>query len=303
MSSILVIGSVHLDILASYSPATDTAIDKPGTVEFAVGGTAYNIAANLSAVRHPLSLYTHLKASSWTLPFLLDAIESLRLKDSCIKLDPLLPESAFVGHFMEENEGALVELQSAVCASGIESAELDLPWIQEVLQRSQLVVLDCNLSTEHLVSIAGIARALHRRVLVSAVSERKAIRAVCAAKELPTPFSLVSMNMAEAQALGLGASTPSANELLRMKELFGAESLVVTGGSNGYWVIDDEDNIMQHRTKISAETINTIGAGDAVLSAIARYFSTRKRVVWDECAIYVEKLVNSVVARATASSS
>ena len=45
---ILVIGAAHIDVFANYERELSSKIDKPGKIDFSLGGTAFNIAANLA---------------------------------------------------------------------------------------------------------------------------------------------------------------------------------------------------------------------------------------------------------------
>ena len=45
---ILICGAAHLDIVGEYSRSAASVTDKPGEIIYSVGGTAYNVAANVT---------------------------------------------------------------------------------------------------------------------------------------------------------------------------------------------------------------------------------------------------------------
>jgi hypothetical protein len=64
MRGVLVIGSVHLDIVAHFKSDTADNIDKIGSLRYRVGGSAFNIAANLAFDKQPVRLLSIVKSDS-----------------------------------------------------------------------------------------------------------------------------------------------------------------------------------------------------------------------------------------------
>ena len=66
LKDILVIGSIHLDIIGSYflSKNNKDSVDKEGAFDISVGGAAYNIAYNLLRNKKRASIFSIIKEGS-----------------------------------------------------------------------------------------------------------------------------------------------------------------------------------------------------------------------------------------------
>ena len=84
---ILIIGSVHLDIVASYEKSNESNADKEGDLKFSVGGAAYNIAANLAYKDHRVSLFTFVKDNSVSGDVIKSAISAANIETQFVQQD------------------------------------------------------------------------------------------------------------------------------------------------------------------------------------------------------------------------
>lgn len=166
--TLLVVGSVHLDILAQ-ARVRDDVIDRRGDVQINVGGTAANIAINIAHEGVPVRLLTAMNGSAYS------AIMADNLSKEGV--EPLidyhrhLPTAAFVAHM--DTAG---EMTAAVSSMPIEEVTFQDQRVVAAMSGVRAVMLDCNLSTETLNRLVTLANDRDIPVYVCAVSEEKSLR-------------------------------------------------------------------------------------------------------------------------------
>lgn len=291
---ILVVGSVHADIVATYDDSTSANRDKIGEIRISVGGTAYNIAANLAYEKLPVALYTHVRDGSLTSGMIRDAIRSVGINDALVQIDPDLAESAFVAHSCSPGPNQPVDLVSAVSCVGIQYAKLDLSVLQRAMKSSTVAVVDCNLTSDQLTQVLQLARNSSIPVLISAASESKVGRLQDVARNLAKPFDVVAMNIMEARHLGLPDEFDD-RELISLKAKCGASSLIVTHGTDGYYIAHGEADVEKFRNEPIPGVVNTLGAGDALLAAVVAHRVEHKQIDWSNCNTDIQSYVNRVL--------
>lgn len=112
-NSILVIGSVLLDIVGTYKDSQKDLINKTGNLNFSVGGVAFNIASNLSSKEKPTAIWTCLKKDSISSKVIEDTLKTSRIRDYIHHVD-WIKETGYVAHFCDK------ELKTGITSSEIE---------------------------------------------------------------------------------------------------------------------------------------------------------------------------------------
>jgi sugar/nucleoside kinase (ribokinase family)/nucleoside phosphorylase len=274
---ILVVGSAHLDVLADYSKPQRKYLDKVGEVHYAIGGTAFNIAAHLADAACSPAIWTVLSNNSLITPVVRQSLERHRI-DTRFVDEVGIPDSGFIAHTVDGS------LAAAVTSASIEQARFDEKRIDQAIKNAEFVVADCNLSSDQLQQIADLCLQHERRLLLSAVSQEKALRirklkGKGGANEL---FEVVTMNEIEANAVGLKVdeNAPRHVVMTACTDLF-AKNVVVTRGARGYVVLSKEaGTVKPFSTKPARRPVSDTGAGDAVMAAICKVISKENTLNW-----------------------
>jgi sugar/nucleoside kinase (ribokinase family) len=268
MPKILVIGSCHLDIFADFPKQNKKYLDKPGLIHFSIGGTAFNLAANLAKLKACLSVLTVLKLNS----VIADIIE--------YKVDILKIDIKHVIHLNADTEGGFVafredgDLISAVTGSLIENYVFDVNKVTCILDQQDIIILDCNLSERQLCEIVAAKTKNKKRFFVSAVSDSK-VRRIRALENFcePKAIELLSMNISEAHSLGIDDKRLEIDRDYRVKTLekLRTEEICITRGREGLVYIQSDMNVVSFPAPSVSNIISTSGAGDSVLSSIIEW--------------------------------
>jgi len=255
-AQVFVAGSAHLDVLARIT-GDGLTIDKIGEVSIEIGGTACNIAVNLASLGVRSRLMTAMQQGS---PY--TSIITAHLQSSGVEAHVLrsenLPAAVFSAHI-----GADGEMLSGVSSMPVETMDFPEDQVREFMSGSRCAILECNLSEKTLLLMVAIANELGIPVFVAAVSEEKSLRMVCLAGKI----SAVFMNYRE--AVYLGKRMVATQSLAVISRKLGCP-IVVTMGGNGVSVVDRDDEVRIDPPTIG-EGVQTLGAGDALLSASVRH--------------------------------
>jgi sugar/nucleoside kinase (ribokinase family) len=253
MPKILVIGSCHLDIFADFPKQNKKYLDKPGLIHFSIGGTAFNLAANLAKLKACLSVLTVLKLNS----VIADIIE--------YKFDILKIDIKHVIHLNADTEGGFVafredgDLISAVTGSLIENYVFDVNKVTCILDQQDIIAA----KTKN-----------KKRFFVSAVSDSK-VRRIRALENFcePKAIELLSMNISEAHSLGIDDKRLEIDRDYRVKTLekLRTEEICITRGREGLVYIQSDMNVVSFPAPSVSNIISTSGAGDSVLSSIIEW--------------------------------
>jgi hypothetical protein len=325
---ILVIGANHLDILASYDTFDRKAqLDNMGSVCFALGGTAFNIACNLAS-DHNVSTYFLTALNPRTLggKYAEKAIERAGIKDDFCIRDTYLDEGAFVGVYSNNS------LERAVTQTTIEENRLRESIknnIETAINDSaSLVVADCNLHSSELARVLRKCY-LHRKPLVvDGVSEEKSKRLIRLFYRQPSdridwPIEVFVCNFSEfisllsyARSEGILSTDQSVESFERWKQNTISENtrrkicetlkvnyFVVQDPKNGYFVLCcSGKQIMRGQFEELRHNSSTLGSGDAITSGVALYiYHNVDKQNWkpdlDELDRYIRSNVTTVLRR------
>jgi pseudouridine kinase len=266
--SILVIGSCHLDIFADFSKRDIEFLDKPGLIYFSIGGTAFNLAANLAKLKAPLSMLTVLKQDSVITDIIEYKLDILKIGINHIIHERADTESGFVA-FREDGE-----LVSAVTGSLIEHYAFNPNKISTIVEKHDIIILDCNLSERQICEIIGSQTKSIKRFFISTVSDSK-VRRISALENFcePNTIELISMNVSEAQSLGIDDKRLETDKNYRIKclEKLRTKEICITRGKNGLIYIQEDMNVINFPAPNISKIVSTSGAGDSVLSSIIEW--------------------------------
>lgn len=251
-----VAGSAHLDLLAT-EVGTTSVLDKVGRVQIAVGGCACNIATNLVALKVPVRFVSAMNRS----PYSKIVIEYLKSHgvEPFVDMNDDLPIGAFSAHIGPDGE-----LKSAVTSAPIEAHVFKAEAIAGALTGAGCAIIDCNLSSDALNLIVDVANSLNVPVYVAGVSEVKALRI----PDVRGRVEAVFLNRRELAFLRSRRLTKPT----RYEDVAAAlnTTLIVTRDRDGV-LIATEGRVEMLPVASSGARVNTLGAGDAFLSALVAY--------------------------------
>lgn len=264
MKPILVIGSTLLDIGGRY-PKESSSIHKHGTVEYTVGGAAFNIAANLHSNNYKVALMTYLKEKSLGCEIIRRVLERSGLGTNLTFSSEAMGEPAYVAHFRER------ALESGVTSSLIDKVDFSnyTQEIEEAIKNSSLVVVETNLSREQIRFISKHCKNHGKQLLAHVVAADRAKEILrINQNERHHLFEVVSMNKEEAKRLGF--EWPATKEAIKdFCRNVNAAYVVVTLAESGYVVLHNDGIATHEPSSVQAgQFINDSGAGDALFSAI-----------------------------------
>lgn len=272
MKRILVIGSVHLDIIADYSASTAKNIDKIGKLTYSVGGVGFNVVSNL-ALHHSRDVifFSYLNPSSLSGHLISGQLKARGLSMDYVHRSNDLPESGFVAQ-LEEGK-----LKSAVSCVGMEFIQLDLASLDFAIQSTEVILVDCNLSQPQLQQVVGlVAKHKGKLLFVTCVSESKVDRV--AKIVFPNGLALEAcfMNMVEAKRIYPNITTDSTETVAKsICESVHSKAVFVTNGKAGFTVYYRDGSHETHSSVAlpQREVVNEIGAGDALCAAVLAFTS------------------------------
>lgn len=272
-----VVGSVHLDILA-VATEDDSTLDKIGQVSMEIGGTAFNVAANLVKLGQKCRFMTAMNTSPYS-RIIREYLQELGIQ-LIVDINKELPTAAFSAHI--NKEGGLI---SAVSATPVSVHGFNEAKVIEAMRGAWCVILDCNLSETSLNMITRVANGMMIPVFVAAVSEEKSLRIAGINGIIDAAF------MNEREAKYLRAKRFGDATTYRQLASLVKTNLVVTKGKSGAVVASPEKMIDIPPPKAGSSIQgNTLGAGDAMMAAIVHeHIFMGKRLI--EAAISSRKTI------------
>lgn len=287
MKPVLIIGSVHLDILADIDSSTFGNIDKIGSMKIALGGSAYNIAVNLSLSKIPVNIITVVKKNSLSSKMILDSLHEKSINTEYVLIKDSIPESGFVAHMHKK------DLISAVSSTAIEQTWLEKGFLEHAIAESGYVVIDCNLNRNHIKLIRTICSTLSKELFVSPVSESKVDRIFFDTEKDKIFYKLISLNAKEAGKFS-DWETVGNNpyKIMELCKSYHSEIVIITNGNKGYSVFEHNGSRFDFNTPFVPFVKSSLGAGDALLAAVVYHYCKHKNFNWTEC----ETDINNFIA-------
>jgi diguanylate cyclase (GGDEF)-like protein len=252
-----VAGSAHLDLLARVTGRSNV-LDKIGDVGLEIGGSAANIAINLSGLGLPCRFLTSMNRS----PFSSVVISFLQQQgvDACVIFDDALPVAAFSAHI-----DASGELLSAITSTPVDRAVFSEHFLRRSMQGARCAVIDSNLSSDTMDAIAAIAMSMKIPCYCAAVSEPKSLRIA----DVTNRFSGVFLNRREMLYLREHRMTDDAS-YEDISQMLGT-TIFVTRDEEGVAVVGEQGTTVVQPVSLSNRSGNKLGLGDAFMSAVIYY--------------------------------
>lgn len=293
-TKLLIIGAAHLDIVADYNEK-DSLLDKRGKLNISLGGSAYNIVANLCSNNYRISFLTALNSASISGEIIHNTLTKLNINTDYIINTPIPRESGFVA-FTKDYVN-----QSTVSSTLIEKVDIGHK-LSKAIPQSDVIVIDCNLSKSQIEQIVNISSINKLPIFVCAVSVMKMREATEISNKTPYPYYLFSMNNLEAtEFLKFKRIKKNWEEINNEKDvanlcyLLKSKNVVITNGSEGYKVFSYNGTTRDFKVQ-PLDTKYSLGAGDALLSAIVDHYITNgKTINWDNCQATINYYTNIVL--------
>jgi pseudouridine kinase len=248
MSYIVVIGSANIDISLNIDNDIIWRDSNIGLITLSPGGVGRNIAENLGRI----NLNTHFITP------LGHEMDAKLLKDSCtengVVLHPIsndaITTSKYAALFDKDND-MLVGVADTLCVEALQPKEFK-PY-RSLIEKAALLVLETNLSESTLKYLST----LNKRVFINAISTSKAPKI----KSIYPLIDTLSLNRLEAKTLTNFDITETSIE--KTRDFFidlGVQTVIITLGSEGAYVLTKEKIIKKAALKTNVES--TSGAGD-----------------------------------------
>lgn len=307
---ILVIGAAHIDVFANYEGELSSKIDKPGRIEFSLGGTAFNIAANLAFDQERSCLIAAINPHKISGLCVEASLKARKINSHFIVKNENLSEGAYVA-FIQDGD-----LVSAVTQTPIEELNLDEESLINAVSNASVVVADCNLNNFQLTRVISHCSQFRKPILVAGVSESKAERIKFSPGHLE--IDVFSLNYKEVIHLFSGhqeiydyfishgedierIETWSNSAIQEVCSKLRTKYLIITRGKNGHLVLSKTGNRCSFpAVKLVGKFVSSSGAGDALLAGIALYykiFNTNHgwEPDWSKCNEIIKRYVNHVL--------
>ncbi|MCD4826695.1 MAG: carbohydrate kinase family protein [Acholeplasmataceae bacterium] len=253
MKKVLVIGGSVIDIFAYPKDKLILGDSNPGYLKRSLGGVARNIAENLARLDVDTTLFTVLgkdEGRRWIMKSAQEA--KLKLSATTVEQTP-----SYLSILNEENDHVV----SMALMDEIETLSIeDVKKRHNIFLRSDLIVLDTNLSQETLIYIAKTYQ--NKEIYIDAISCQKADKI----KAIYPYVHTLKMNLLEANHLAQANNKLSDQDLGKYFITQGVGEVYITKGAKGsFYVAKDSFKEMKNRT---VNIKNTAGAGDAYLAGV-----------------------------------
>ena len=295
---IAVVGSAHIDILADFKKGDTKITDRAGSVRFTIGGTAYNIAYNLSYHGNRVGIVTAGDKRSGLYKLIRRKLQQAGIP-VLKRLDTSKgDESAFVA---VRREGELI---GAVSDCAIERLKTPAKTILSKIDKTKLIVIDCNVSPGLLSDLISQATDKGIPVFVSAVSEAK-VHKLNSVKGTGV-IKLAAMNKKEALALFGSKETDFSriiDDISSRIETSPFENIVVTDGQHGYALVGMSKKPHHFKAPEINPVHSTHGAGDSLFSACMEYYLKNAQLADKDMEPYIYKYLACVLKDPSASPS
>lgn len=290
---ILAIGSAHMDVIGDFTSAEQQFVDKVGEISHSIGGTAFNIAVDIAnAGGTTVALYTHLRAKSMVTDLIMARLHEEGVSTKYVIKDPTIrKDGGFVAH---RQDGDVV---SAVSSMLIDEVSFTERTLASAINRSSVVVAECNLSRDQLKMIANLCTMYRKILVVGGVSETKC-RRIKNLQHTTPPIAYFLINRREAMSLvgrnHLGAGKDVALEICQKAN---ASHVIVTEGDKGWKVFSSLGTIQHFAAPQIPVVRSTTGAGDALIAGLAHYLATNAIVDWAQLQGQIHRFVAHVMQK------
>jgi len=256
MRRVIVIGGANVDIKGRASGSYVAGTSNPGEVTVSAGGVGRNIAENLARLGNAVSLITAIG----------DDANGQLLRQACastgVDIDMAIRAEAPTGSYLAvlDDAGELVSAINDMRAmDALTTVHLEAR--ADLLAAADMLVADCNLSTDCLEWLCRFSLERDVRLLIEPVSVPKARKLLSFTRS--APVFAVTPNSQQLAAL----AGPDEAEAIAGLHHIGFANVVLHRGSAGAWASNGVD-----LAKISAVPVATVadvtGAGDAAVAGL-----------------------------------
>ncbi|MGO9173877.1 MAG: carbohydrate kinase family protein [Rhodomicrobium sp.] len=283
--TILVVGSVLIDIIATYKENTPPyQTDITGEIDaYRIGGTAYNVAHNLLSLGCKVRLMTYLSDKSFLTNFFKKKLAKEGLLGEFVKFQNL-PEGAFIAH----RRGSAVE--RAVTCTVIQKVDIRQDVIEKAMDDITFLALDCSLSPFQISAFIKYASSKGIGVMVLGTSDSKVTHLLSASLD-PNLVDILVVNKAEYRAICRNIDKLKSENLADPRKLSGdlvvevchatsAKNIVVTLSEDGMSVLSNRGSQLAFDAPGKGPVISTTGAGDALAAVVAAHYVKNGSFDW-----------------------
>ena len=274
---------------ADYQENQSRNIDKVGRLRYSVGGSAFNIAANLSQSNICACLLTYLPSMSVTTNLIERQCDAFGIDRRFIRTTQQREEGGFVAHLCRG------DLVAAVTSTVIDTVDFDESYLSMAVNDCRFLAIECNLSERQITQITRLARAANKQVVAAGVSEAKAprIQAAFYTEENPYSIEVFSLNESELRrAFGLGPHKDAVSLCQRAR----SRHVVVTKGEKGFSVYSHDGSVSDYPAPRVDRIVSTSGCGDALVSCICMCIYDNYQIDWDRVVSLGAVVIGRVLA-------
>ena len=261
MMRVAVIGAAIVDIFAKSKPNIVHGSSNPAFISVASGGVARNIAENLSRLGAAVDFVTAIGDDTFG-DFLRERCAGCGIDSGAWIVRRGMSTAVYIAAL--NNDGELYSgFNSTSILESVKTDEL-VPY-REMIGRSDLVIVDANLTEEAISEVISMAGRIP--VMADTVSVAKAPRLTSFLPQL----GIIKANRAEAASL-TGLRIETEDDVRRVcRELLsrGVARVFITLGAGGVCAADNDKVFFI--PVVPVEVRNVIGAGDAFSAGIALY--------------------------------
>jgi len=193
-----IVGSAHIDIIASVNPDAK-GIDKRGNITLSIGGTAFNVASGLSALKGYVDFFSVFKAGSLFTRIILTRISELGFTLHIEQKD--ITDAGFIS--VRKGNDMLF----AVNSTPIEYVTLDSKMYKNILTKCDAIVVDLNNSIDTIKNFLDLSwlscESYLKGVYLLGVSEEKVLKLLALQKRQDIHHTIrgIFLNRFEARSL------------------------------------------------------------------------------------------------------
>jgi pseudouridine kinase len=254
---IAVFGGAHIDRRGRISGKTAPGASNPGTWFEEAGGGGFNAARNLARLGHRVRMISPRGGDTAGEVVAAAAAAAGVIDCPFTFLDRKTPSYTAI---LESDGNLVIALADMELYTLFSPRRLQQRAMREVIEASDLVLMDANLPPETLAALVGAAAGKSRTIAGIAVSPAKVIRY----RQCLDGLDFLFMNEAEARAL-TGAENPAAEEWPSLLRAAGLSGGVVTRGGKPAIAFDGDSACLAEPPALPA-LADVTGAGDALAS-------------------------------------
>lgn len=256
MKSILIIGGAHIDRKGKMTATYFKGSSIPGIMQEQLGGSAYNIAANLTRLGLNTTFISPRADPSLKKRIELDLGNRKSLCDCPIMMDGHTPSYTAL---LDKNGDLIAALADMILYDQLTIDQFAQDPIKAHIAHADILITDGNLPKDILIEI-GHLKTSSCLWYAMATSPAKIVKY----KDILGELELLSMNVTEAEALS-GQSPNDITEFHTILTSMGLNSAIVTNGGSKCLFYKDQ-NIVKFTPPLLDNIVDVTGAGDAFLS-------------------------------------